>query len=165
MIPSAPPDMWRVELLHPLLVHFPISFLLLATLLECLAPFFAQERKKFMRASSLMLLVLGTLGSWAAVFSGEQAKSIVNRVICDPTVTEDHRLWGYVMSWLFSAITVLAALRHRKFNQQITSAIIIPTCVIGSALIWYVGHLGGKLVYQQGAAVYHPSPQCTEFAE
>jgi uncharacterized membrane protein len=165
MIPSAPPDMWRVELFHPSLVHFPIAFLLLATLLECLAPFFRQERKKFLRASCFMLLVLGTIGAWAAVFSGEQAESIVNRVICDPTVTEDHRLWGYVLSWLFSAITILAALRHRNITQQFISAIIIAACLIGSGLIWYVGHLGGKLVYQQGAAVYHPSPLCTEFAE
>jgi uncharacterized membrane protein len=157
--------MWRIELLHPPLVHFPIAFLLLATLLECIAPFLGQERKKFLHSVSLLLLLCGTLGAWTAVFSGEQAKSIVNRVICDPTVTEEHRYWGYFLSWIFSGVSVLAVLRQRFLRHQIFTVIIIPACLGGSFLIWHVGHLGGKLVYQQGAAVYHPTPQCVEFAE
>ena len=162
---QAPPEMWRIELLHPPLVHFPIAFLLLASFLELPALFCSQERKEFLHSVSLLLLLLGTLGAWAAVFSGDQAESIVNRVICDPTVTDEHRYWGYVLSWLFSGVTVLAVLRQRFLTHRLTSVVIIPACLAGSALIFYVGHLGGKLVYQQGAAVYRPTPQCVEFAE
>lgn len=157
--------MWRIELLHPPLVHFPIAFLLLGTALEVVALACRAERRNYLRSVSLLLFFLGTIGAWLAVWSGEEAEHIVNRVICDPTVTELHEEWATAVSWLFTGVLVLAGVRHRFLSKGWLSLIIVLGSITGSAGLAYVGHLGASLVYQQGAAVYRPSPDCREFAE
>jgi uncharacterized membrane protein len=164
MIP-VPPDMWRIELLHPPLVHFPIAFLLLGTALELVAFVCRAERRNYLRTTSLLLFFLGTIGAWLAVWSGEEAEHIVNRVICDPTVTELHEEWAVAVSWLFTAVLALSAIRRRYPQSAWLSLLVALSAVIGSSGLAYVGHLGASLVYQQGAAVYHPTADCREFAE
>lgn len=159
-----PPDMWRIELLHPPLVHFPIAFLLLGTALELVAIIRAAERRPALRDTARLLFVLGAIGAWLAVWSGEEAEHIVNRVICDPTVTEEHEEWGLIATWIFTATALLAIGRNRLTAQRVITTLIIIGSVCGSGALVYTGHLGATLVYQQGAAVYRPTPLCTEFA-
>src|SRR3974390_91696 len=54
--------------LHPAVVHFPIVLLLLGALVAIVA---VMWRKHGVPAQAVALLVLGALGTWAAVESGE----------------------------------------------------------------------------------------------
>lgn len=49
---------------------------------------------------------------------------------------------------------------HRRGRIAIAIAL-----VAGAAMVVHVGHLGGKLVYQQAAGVHVPSEDCEEFRE
>ncbi|MFM1847259.1 MAG: hypothetical protein RL417_733 [Pseudomonadota bacterium] len=157
--------MWRIELLHPPLVHFPIAFLLLGTGLELLSLVVRQGRRAYLRTTSLLLFTLGVIGAWLAVWSGGEAEHIVNRVLCDPTVTEAHEEWATAVSWIFTGVLVLAALRRRIARPGLVTVIVVLGAIAGSIGLTYVGHLGASLVYQQGAAVRQPSADCREFAE
>ncbi len=153
--------MWQVELLHPALVHFPIALLTVGIFFELASiAFRTPERRWFLRDSSLLLLILGTLGAWLAVWSGEQAYSIVNWVTCDPTSTDRHEEWGEIAAWSFSGVSLLSLIRWWMKKQQgemklvsleILSAVVCVGGGLGVALIAYTAYLGEMLVYQPGA--------------
>ncbi|MFP4204271.1 MAG: DUF2231 domain-containing protein [Opitutales bacterium] len=162
------PGMWREELWHPVVAHFPIALLLFGTLLYAarfLVPFSLKTQTVF---SARVLLIAGTLGAWLAIWTGERADSVVGRTLCDPLVLEAHENYAYWMAWLF---TVAVALEYGSrllkngralFLLRIAFALAFA---VGAILTGYIGHLGAKLVYQQGAAVYQPSEDCSEFVD
>ena len=163
--------MWREETYHPLLVHFPIGVLLAAMLLYGLAAF-AGRRERFsgLLPASRVLLAIGVASAWAAVYTGNLAEDVVNRVICDPTVThrhEDLAQYATIAASLLLAIDLVAWRLEAKTSLHrwlrpwpaIMSALLLATY----GLLLRTAHLGASLVFQQGAAVHRPSEDCKEF--
>lgn len=175
------PSMWRVELLHPLFIHLPIGVLTTAVLLRVIGFVFASGRKprawaNFSFATGQLLTVIGALGAWPAYVTGNWAEEEVNSVLCDPTITHLHGDWALYVTLLFSFIAFidLVGFWTRRSSKTMNSAgavlqtkgvkaIVCLIALLGLGMLGYVGHLGASLVYQQGAGVHHPSPQCTEF--
>lgn len=156
------PDFWRTEVFHPLSVHFPIVLLLAATLFLILALF---SKKNTWKDGGLLLLVLGVIGAWVAIYTGDLADGIVSRKLCDPTVLKDHENLAYTSTWIFTAALILQfasryfSLLKKKIFQILTVIILVTGC----GFLTYVGHLGATLVYQQAAGVNIPSSDCSEF--
>lgn len=155
------PPMLRDELFHPAIVHFPIAFL---SLTGALGLFWLTTRRG--GATLLFILTLGVLGGWIAILTGGWAEDVVNRVICDPTVTHEHEkwaewaVWGASLAWPF---LVFARLRRKKGVPLVYRGIVAAILIFVTGAVLYAGHLGATLVYQQGAAVFKPAPQCAEF--
>ncbi|RDV37292.1 hypothetical protein DV096_15045 [Bradymonadaceae bacterium TMQ3] len=165
---GALPDMWRVELWHPLVVHLPIGVLIFGVL-AWLAGAMTNPGgpRGFLRPAARLALSVGTAGAWLAVYTGDLADAEVVRTLCDPTVVERHENLAWICAITFTVATVLEFVRgvtglSRGLRLALRVVIALGLC-LGIALLGYVGHLGAKLVYQQGAAVYHPSEMCTEF--
>lgn len=157
------PEFWRTEVWHPLSVHFPIALLITGFLFKTIALF--TSGITWNKAGSV-LLILGTLGAWIAIYTGNLADGIVSRQICDPTVLKDHENAAYAVSWIFtgaSLVDLAALVKSIKVNKKILRIIAMTLMFIGSGLLIYTGHLGATLVYQQGAGVYKPSGDCLEF--
>lgn len=157
------PDFWRTEIWHPLSVHFPLAILLLATLILLAGSFL---NKKFFTEIGYLLLFVGSIGAWIAIYTGNMADGIVSRQICDPTVLENHEQNAYFVAWFYSGASFLVVadfLGFLKKLKKITSIVILLLAITGSGFLVYTGHLGAELVYQQGAGVYHPSEDCNEF--
>ena len=157
------PDFWRTEVFHPLSVHFPIALLLVATLFKIVSLW---SRNKLWPQAGSILLGLGILGAWIAIYTGNQADGIVSRQLCDPTVLKDHENMAYITAWIFTAGFALdLALTYGllNFKRNIFKFILVLGMLSGSALLGYAGHLGATLVYQQAAGVYTPSEDCQEF--
>jgi len=57
---------------HPQMVHFPISLLITAWIFEIISYFWNKESFSL---ASLILLVLGTIGAFIAVQTGESAEA------------------------------------------------------------------------------------------
>jgi uncharacterized membrane protein len=170
--------MWRVELIHPLLVHFPIGLLVAAALLEAIGMLLSAGGGRLaavgrsLSGCALVMLVLGVPLAWAAVYTGGLAENVVNRVICDPTVTHDHQDAAWLASSVFSGALALALAARWGAASPRTGLVAaarwlrllaLPVILAGAGLLGYAGHLGARLVYQQGAAVHHPSESCREF--
>ena len=157
--------MFRQELWHPIAVHAPIALLVVGGLL--FAAIWLPPCRRF-RTSLLFAarinLVVGALGAWAAVYTGHLADAVVARTLCDPLVLESHEQGGTLLAWMFSGVVIvdLLSLRLPRWRKAIHSLLTVAV-LAGIPLVGYVGHLGGKLVYQQAAAVYHPSEDCSEF--
>lgn len=159
------PEFWRAEVFHPLSVHFPIAFLFLAFIFKMLS--FWAEREVWELGGSI-LLFLGTIGAWAAIFTGDIADGEISRRICDPTVLKDHENVAYLTAWFFTASSFLEFLRFfRKsvliLNKKGFRIIILLLMAGGTGSLFYTGHLGASLVYQQGAGVNIPSSDCADF--
>lgn len=163
------PNIWRTELWHPMLVHFPIVLLLGAALLRVVQPFFSSANARFINNMSRVLLYVGTLSVWFTIYTGTLADSIVTRTLCDPTVLESHENAAFTVGYLFSAAALLdvidfiswdqVAMFKHKFKEWLVTLLLVT----GSLFLGYTAHLGASLVYQQGAAVYQPTQGCTEF--
>lgn len=159
------PDFWRTEVFHPLSVHFPIAILIVAFLFKLIA---FRSVSPTWSTGGTVLLFLGTLGAWVAVYTGNLADGIVSRKICDPTILKDHENFAYATSWFFTAALATDLIRQFKAGFIVSKAKLFKIFTallmfIGVILLIYVGHMGATLVYQQGAGVYHPSPDCAEF--
>lgn len=160
------PSMWRTELWHPLVVHFPIALLLVGTLLRGAGALLNNQRLSFLVPAGQTLLATGTVGAWAAVYTGSLADAIVVRSLCDPTVLESHENLAYNTAYLFSGALVLDALRTWIRGPLLRRLLAVGTlglALAGSGTLLYVGHLGSKLVYQQAAAVHQPADDCAAF--
>ncbi len=161
------PDFWRTEVFHPLSVHFPIGLLITGFLFKIIS---LKYKREVWSEGSFILLLIGTVGLWIAIYTGELADGIVSRKLCDPTVLKDHQNLAYTCAWLFtSAFTLESIARYNLVNLRIKSitlnwlSTILMSC--GVLVLGYVGHLGATLVYQQGAGTYQPSADCSEFVE
>jgi len=162
--------MWRTELWHPFIVHAPIALLLVGTGMRLVGAFHQRyPRLQFFVPGGRVVLVLGTVGAWAAVYTGTLADAEVARSLCDPTVAEAHEYWAYRVAFLFSIGLALdgllwGATRWVYGWRQSALLLVMSVCLLaGSGALGYVGHLGARLVYQQGAAVHHPGPDCAAF--
>ena len=64
--------------MHPLLVHFPIALLFITPLFLLLAVLLGRQNRAW-ALTALLLLLLGTVGIFAAAASGEAAGKLVER--------------------------------------------------------------------------------------
>ncbi|MDX1544176.1 MAG: DUF2231 domain-containing protein [Christiangramia sp.] len=156
------PEFWRTEVYHPLSVHFPIVLLLMATLFKLIGLW---SSRITWEQGGRFLLILGVIGVWIAVYTGDMADGIVSRELCDPTVLKDHENFAIITAWIFTAALGLELLTGYidLFKTKTLSVILVLILFAGSGTLTYVGHLGAQLVYQQAAGVYVPSEDCAEF--
>lgn len=160
------PEFWRTEVFHALSVHFPIVLLLMATLINVVCLFIKSRGKIPWIWMASICLWVGTVAAWVSIFTGNAAESIVNREVCDPTMVKAHQTNAMVTGYIFLAATVIdiGIMWFRRLPLvNYIKAVVIILMFIGSGFLTYSGHLGAKLVYQQGAGVYVPSENCEEF--
>ena len=70
------PSIWRTELWHPMMVHFPIVLLLGAALLRILHYFLSSKNARFTKKMSRVLLYVGAISVWVTIYTGTLADSI-----------------------------------------------------------------------------------------
>ncbi len=115
--------------MHPLIVHFPISCLLLAVLAEALV---ALRGERWRPATTLLVLV-GLAGAAAAVASGlllaQEETAAIQR----------HELLG----WTTAIAAAVCAVLLKPANRWPLRIALVLTAILAGL----TGHLGGELVY------------------
>lgn len=161
------PEFWRAEVWHPLSVHMPLSTLVLSTLFFILS-LILKDKKKFWFGIGAVLLIIGTIGGWIAIYTGNIADGVVSRKLCDPTVLKTHETRAYTSTWIYTGAVALLGLYHGLHAlkwKRIIQIVLVVVIIAGSGFLISVGHKGATLVYQQAAGVYVPSENCAEFTE
>src|SRR5699024_12372365 len=80
------PSMWRAELWHPMVVHFPIVLLLGAATARLFWHGFSSSRAGGVALTiSRVMLYVGLGVAWVAVYTGTMADGCVNCSMCEPT--------------------------------------------------------------------------------
>lgn len=142
----------RIELIHPLLVHFPIALLTIGVLLRGLAIFYRSQLLK----TSWIILGIGVFFAWMAVLAGEFAADIVGPTLCDQFVLHTHKTFAYNTAWFFSGALALdwgRILRPRLGQYKTLSLLCFLLYLGGLCTLLYAGALGAGMVYDQGAGV------------
>ncbi len=176
VFPPPPPP----EGAHVLVVHFPIALLLAAPLLIVLDLFFPGSRgsveipglsrlgarpmlpmgPSFALAAAVVLL-LGTLGAFAAVTTGEVARDQVEDGPDEMfEVLDTHEQLGRATQTVFAVLTALYALYAifglwvEKFERpiaRIAVGVVFLLCFAAAGvLLANTGHEGGRLVHEFG---------------
>ena len=148
--------------IHPLLVHFPIAFLLLYSLLRIL-PFDRWFPKVSWRQIRLTVLLAGVLGAMASNATGEIAEHIARP---DPRIVELHAFFASASTWLYGlpligeVLFVLNQYLAGKFISGVVYTFlgVIERILTNNTLVWILailgviaisltGLLGGVMVY------------------
>jgi len=123
---------------HPLVVHLPIGFLLLAAIMEVLSRMFNEKYKGLDLAISISILC----GSFGAVLS-----IIIGLLLAEGGGYDEQTLFWH--KWMGITVAIIAfggwAVKagHIEFSSKITSAIVGVLVV----LVSITGHLGGNLTH------------------
>jgi uncharacterized membrane protein len=162
------PTMWRIELAHPVAVHFPIALLIFGTVAWIVGRFARGDGKlAYLVPAGRTALIVGAVFAWIAIYTGVLANREVARTLCDPRVKHAHEDYAYIVSYLFSgalAVELATVFFHFKKLLKNTLLVLVGIALIaGCGLLGYTAHKGGQLVYQQAAAVHQPSERCVEF--
>lgn len=130
--------------LHPKIVHFPIAFLLMYPLMELLA---LVTKKEFYSKAASLFLIIGTLGAFFAVFTGNQAFSVIKNWGKDSLdIFNSHQTFANITMWFFTGLLVLRIYLtiKKKINQK-TIIILFLLSLLGCYFVYQTGNYGGKL--------------------
>ncbi len=143
---------------HPKVVHLPLGLAIVmpfvaVSLLVAWRRGWFSPRTWFLAVGLQAVLVLG---GWIALRSGEQASESVEDMM-DHGRIHEHEEAAETFVWVASAVLALMAVGAwrgtRSFGfASATAATVGTAAVMGLAI--YVGHLGGRLVYEDCAPMY-----------
>jgi uncharacterized membrane protein len=153
--------------LHPLIVHFPIALLIVAPLFVVLG--IVLRRGRSFLWAALLLMVIGTAGTFVAISTGEAAGKLAERTPQINAVLEHHeelaertRIGFAILTVIFAAILALPRLLRRQPGRPV--AIVLPLVFLigygaGVVMLVNTAHNGGRLVHELGVqALVAPSP-------
>lgn len=132
--------------LHPLVVHFPIVFLILAFIIQIVS-FFVY--KKELSWVTLFLIVLGFIGAYVAAnifHGGDPDLSALSAIARDNF--EKHEQFAHYTVWISSIAAVVKILSHFVFKRKLWTEIIAAILMTGAVYtITITGDMGGRLVH------------------
>ncbi|NNM44061.1 MAG: hypothetical protein HKM07_06925 [Chlamydiae bacterium] len=153
----------RLELIHPMIVHFPIALLLTGTILRFVA-FYISKRAafSFLLPASWTILLLGVISAWVAVFAGEIAADIVGGALENPQILSEHAMHALITATGFTLSLIIDWARaflltklHKRswFIKKGLAAIVGLFYLFSLTNLVITGEYGATLVYEEGAAV------------
>ncbi|MDH3207545.1 MAG: hypothetical protein OEO79_13170 [Gemmatimonadota bacterium] len=140
--------------LHPAVVHFPIVLVVLFPIAAIVALIVIRRgtdaRSAWLPVVALAFALAGS--AWVAVQTGEGEEEIVEEVVAESAIHEHEEAAELFLPLTFAALMLAAAgLVSGRVGQ-----IGRPVATLGALLLvvagYRVGHSGGELVYEHGAA-------------
>lgn len=138
---------------HPQIVHTPVALLVFSAFFALVGRLFDRE---WVRKASVLLLVFGFLGAFAAVQSGQAAHRVPEH---DQGVPEheidEHADAGRWVLWVSgAAIVAYAAAAKAPANAAgALSGLALVLQLMAAAAVGVTGFRGGELTYHYGANV------------
>ena len=97
-------------------------------------------------------LTLGVAGTIVAIISGMiEEKSLAHNDAIH-SIMETHKLLGFILSGIFLALWLLMIVRKSKMKTYEFTGVVVML-VLTAGILGYTAHLGGTMVYQEGAGV------------
>lgn len=140
--------------LHPAIVHFPVVLAFLLPIFALGALWMIRRGARPRRAWGVPLAMAGALllSSWAAVQTGEAQEERVEQVVADqPLDAHEEAADVFITATALVLLVMAAGLLPRLAGQSARVVGTLGAIALVGAAAW-VGHSGGQLVYQHGAA-------------
>lgn len=135
-----------VAVWHPLLVHFPITLLLIGGILQVLVLW----KPNWFANVTMYTIGLGLVSGIAAYLSGDDAEDYARSHFADVDRHLVHQHEDIARNSLIVFGVILALELLRRFGVKIPGIRWIQAgfAVLGVVLIVITGHLGGSIVYK-----------------
>ena len=140
----------RIELLHPMTVHFAIGLLTSGVVAGLLGSMFKQPR---LADAGKLALWFGWAFAAVAVTTGLVAEG---RIVKDPAIgdlLETHETLAFISLAVFATVAAGWWMVPAGPASRLRPWLHL-TGVIGLGLLLATGYFGGEMVYQHGAAVW-----------
>jgi uncharacterized membrane protein len=134
---------------HPLIVHFPIAFLIAFLLLEVIGLAF---RNAAVRQVASGMLYLGALSAVAAAVAGLIAEESVPHGAAVHEIMEWHERAGLTVASLSVILALWRAFSRARFSSMAQALHLFVAGLIVVCLV-FGADLGGLMVYQYGVGV------------
>ena len=134
---------------HPLIVHFPIAFLVAFFLIDLIGSLIRNDN---LRRFAGGMLYLGTIAAAATVFLGFLAAASVEHGDNVHLIMEKHKLFGLSVLCL-SAVLSIWRLLSAVAIKGVTNIVFLLFAALLNILIMLGADLGGLMVYKHGVAV------------
>ena len=135
-------------MIHAFIVHFPIVFILLSGVLYIWS---ALKEDILHQEWAFKGHLLGVITMMLAVLSGNAAEQALVRTASIQPLVSQHEILGYTAAWGFALLALWYYLYSPKKGVWQILYIVLFVLLVG--VMSYSAHLGGKMVYQQGAGV------------
>ncbi len=138
---------------HPQIVHTPIVMIIFSAFFAIVGRLFDRD---WVRRASVLMLVFGFLGAFAAVRSGLAAHGVAeHRQGVPEEAIDDHAEAGQWTMYLAGAALVAIAVASRLSGPAAAAvgAIGLILQLMAATAVGVTGYRGGKLVYEHGANV------------
>jgi uncharacterized membrane protein len=141
------PGVQHLQNIHPLVVHFPIAFLVGAAFFYILAWIFTNDKLAF---TAFLLLLLGTLSASAAVGTGLYAEDgvMVSRSVREHLL--DHHEDMMLATLGISIVLTIWALFKRPFPNKGRSLFILLFLIM-LGMMSFGADYGARMVYDYNA--------------
>lgn len=161
-------SLWRIELLHPLVVHFAVAILVLGALSSPARWLDKDSQWHFLRPASQALIVLGIGFGWLAILTGDWAYSEIAGTLCVPNAADYHQQYAYTAMWLFTGGFIADVIHYwfdiLKEHSGKFSVCLIAVYFAGAGCLFIAGEYGAHMVYEQAAGVNSPGAECRRFS-
>lgn len=140
--------------LHPAVVHFPVVLAFLLPIFAIGALWTIRRGARPRRAWAVPLAMAGALllSAWAAVQTGEAQEDRVERVVADqPLDTHEEAADFFITASAIVLVLMAGGLLPGLAGKSARVIGALGTVALVGGAAW-VGHSGGQLVYQYGAA-------------
>ena len=134
---------------HPLIVHFPIAFLVAFFLIDLIGSLIRKENWRQLAGG---LLYLGTIAAAAAVFAGFLAAATVEHGDNVHLILERHKNFGISVLSL-SVVLSIWRLLSGGVIKGVANVVFLLFAALLNVLIMLGADLGGLMVYKHGVAV------------
>lgn len=138
---------------HPLIVHFPIGILFVASLFDLVG--LAMRNLDFPRRAAMMLYVLGGLAITAAYFTGRAAADSIFLLTEANALLTEHADLGSYTFYFFAAFAVIRLITFFAGLERVFLVRLIQTVVGigGLALLTITATHGAEMVFKHGVGV------------
>jgi uncharacterized membrane protein len=139
--------------LHPLLVHFPIAWLIAALVVDLVA--LVLPGATWAETTAASLYPAGALSAIAAYLSGREAAAAVLIPGMAHVIVQDHWNWALATTIYFTALaTVRLAMAVRRRRPRFwVRAGVVAAGLSGMLLLFHTSEQGARLVYEHGVGV------------
>lgn len=144
--------MQAVADLHPIVIHFPIVFLVVYSALSIISFFIKNRLFDFYL---LLILVAGIVSAIIAVLTGNLAyQNLLELGLLSEihkSIIEKHEYYATITLWYFLLIVIIHFYFYIKKKKEIIWRILfIIFGIVGFIIIFKTAEYGGSLVYNYG---------------
>ena len=137
--------------IHPLVIHFPIAFLILAFGANIIT-FFVSD-KWWDELKNTFLYLIGTVSAIAVYYTGKAAADSIFLPTEAQSVLNNHADWALWTVWFFGIYAVLRIAFHwlKLLDRKMMRVLLLAIATPGIFLLYETGEHGGELVFGYGA--------------